>query len=140
MIYMNWLNSQYTNSPSPDYFTKNVIWWANVDLDKFNNTNILNFNLTNPVNQNKYNAATNFVNALKQEIQSRYQNGTISYDKMNDIINDFSYYVYYTNLYIESLRNIEQWKNIAQNQQTALDNLNKVKTFYDKLKFSLKNI
>ncbi|MDD2486765.1 MAG: hypothetical protein PHS92_00130 [Candidatus Gracilibacteria bacterium] len=139
LIYMNGLEDRYSNSSKSDFFTRNVIG-TSVEMDKFDSAQMINFGLTNSVNKTKYSDATRFVNALRSEISTRYQNGTITYDKMNDIINDFSYYIYYTNLYFENLRNIEKGKNISMNQKSSIENLTKVKTFFNKLKFTLSKI
>lgn len=132
---MNDLWGPGTGDRKTDFFKDNVIW-NDKEFDELDAITLKSFTFSNSTNYQKYSDAKYFLQGLKDAAKQRYNNGSVSYNKMNDIINDLDYLVYNMNSQFENLSNYEKtWNSVYK--KMADESATQVRTNYDKLKFTL---
>lgn len=137
--YLNWLWWPWEdNSVKKDFFKNNVIWnwkelWA-IDAIKVKS---VKYKISS--RNDKYNDAVRFFDALKEEIKTRYNEWKISYNQIYDIKNDLETLVYNLNNQFEFYKKYETTKSNTY-KEMAEDSAEQVRTWYDKLKFTLANL
>lgn len=137
LLYMNWLGSGWKWIKESEPFKDNVIW-KEVELEKIDAVAIKSYKFSKAANSKKYSDSKNFMNALKEEVKTRYNDWRISYYKVNDIIHEMDFLTYHLNNEFDYLKKYETtWKKMYKD--SYLESATQVKAKYEKLKYTLRN-
>lgn len=152
--YSEWMTSNEENNIKIKYL--NNLWWpwdASTKKDFFK-TNVIGndkeFSAIDAINVKaftyktaswnvKYNESKKFFDWIKNEVKSRYADWKISYNQINDIINDLETLVYNLNNQFLYYKKYESTKSNTY-KTMAEDSAAQVRTWYNKLKFTLGNL
>jgi len=138
LLYMNWILIDSTKDNSDDFFKNNVIW-NEKEFDMLDAINIKSYSFKSATYNSKYSDAKKFISEIKSITKSRYEEWKISYDQIYDIINDLDYLADNLNNQFSYYKKYETTWN-SMYKDLSVESGTQVRTNYNKLKFTLKNL
>ena len=120
------------NTSHWDYFEDFLnleTWLQEIKLDF---VELKNQNLKNSKAQKQFNILNRINPKIKKAILSQYKSGKFWYYQTNWLVRHYNNFIYYSNKYFSSLKNLEIYWNTKEVQSNIAKNFSNMKHYYSK--------